>query len=263
MDKGILIMDTDVNSRSFLYDILMQLNYKVTTIPSSEGVIEILKKERSSCLILDIEALKIFDRSVNILRKIREIDNDLRVLVLVSNPEEEMLVNKFSDDKVMFLRKNVDAPAFVQVILKILGSKQSDDVAEKADFKGGILIVDDEQESGELIRGYLQRKGYSTAVAFNGEEAILKIKSIRPKVVILDILMSGMDGLCVLKQIKEIDDSIFVIITSGIQNEKVMKEASELGADTYLIKPFNLEKLEAFILGSALKQMGKKSPSEQ
>lgn len=253
MDKGILIMDTDVNSRSFLYDILTQLNYKVTTIPSSEGVIEILKKERSSCLIIDIEAIKMFGQNANILKKIREIDNDLKVLILVSNPAEEKIVNKFLDDKVMFLRKNVDAPAFVQVILKILGQKQSDGVNGKADFKGEILIVDDEQESGQLIRGYLQRKGYSTAVAFNGEEAILKVKSIRPKVVILDILMSGMDGLCVLKHIKEIDASIFVIITSGIQNEEVMKDARQLGADTYLVKPFNLEKLEAFILGSALK----------
>lgn len=253
MDKGILIMDTDVNSRSFLYDILTQLNYKVTTIPSSEGVIEILKKERSSCLIIDIEAIKMFGQNANILKKIREIDNDLKVLILVSNPAEEKIVNKFLDDKVMFLRKNVDAPAFVQVILKILGQKQSDGVNGKADFKGEILIVDDEQESGQLIRGYLQRKGYSTAIAFNGEEAILKVKSIRPKVVILDILMSGMDGLCVLKHIKEIDASIFVIITSGIQNEEVMKDARQLGADTYLVKPFNLEKLEAFILGSALK----------
>jgi hypothetical protein len=101
----------------------------------------------------------------------------------------------------------------------------------------------------------LKRLGYEVDAAFSGEEAILKIRANKFKVVILDILMPGMDGLLVLKRIKEIDDSIVVIVTSGaLKDEELIEKTIKSGAATYLSKPFNLEQLEAYILASILKK---------
>ena len=62
--------------------------------------------------------------------------------------------------------------------------------------------------------------------------------------------MPGMDGLLLLQNIKQVDSMIVVILTSGLQDENIIKEAMRLGAAAYLTKPFNLLKLEMFILAS-------------
>jgi DNA-binding response OmpR family regulator len=66
----------------------------------------------------------------------------------------------------------------------------------------------------------------------------------------MDIRMKGLDGIVALKRIKEIDRSVIVIMTTAIGNDEVIDEAMRLGADDYLVKPFNLSKLEASILNA-------------
>jgi DNA-binding response OmpR family regulator len=255
MFEYVLILDSDVERRTFLYDIFTQLNYSVTTVPSSEGLIDRLKNERPACVVMDAGNIDERKEIEALLKKIREIDNDVVVLVLSSSLTAVEMENKISDKKVGVLKRDVEKPQLMQYVLKMFEKRNNNsNEGEDVSFKGNILIVDDEEESGELVKSYLSRRGYNVSIAFNGEEAILKVKSIKPKVVILDILMAGMDGLCVLKRIKEIDNSAFVIMSSGVQDEKVIDEAKQLGADAYLVKPFNLEKLEASILSSTLKK---------
>jgi DNA-binding response OmpR family regulator len=256
MSEDVLVLDSNVERRGFLYDVLTQLNYHVTTVPSFDGLVEMLNKERPACVIVEREASQCLDNEEVVVKAIREIDSNVAVLILAAENVSEDLKNKFAPQKTSFLKSDISKPLLLDFILKILKAKEKkdEDLDETSEFKGSILIVDDEEEAGTLIKAYLDRRGYDSAIALNGEEAILKVKGIKPKIVILDILMSGMDGLCVLKRMKEIDNSIFVIITTGIHEEKIKTEALKLGADTYLTKPFNLEKLEAFILASSLKK---------
>ena len=104
-----------------------------------------------------------------------------------------------------------------------------------------------------MIQSHLSKKGYSVTTAFSGEEAIFKIETSKPDIVFLDICLPEMDGIIVLKKIKNIDQSIIVIMTTAVEDDKVIEEAMELGANGYLVKPFNLSKLEETILINVIK----------
>jgi DNA-binding NtrC family response regulator len=192
-------------------------------------------------------------KGINILKEIREVDKNIKVVILISENLAEDVQRQLSiDARTVFLRKDIDKLQLIQSICSILKEQEIDKIEKDPSFKGSIMIIDDEEEANTLIRTYLERRGYNATSVFNGEESLLKIKMNKPQIVILDIRMRGMDGMLILKRIKEIDKSIVVIMTSGISDEAVIAEAMKMGAAGYLIKPFNLAKLEAAILANTL-----------
>jgi DNA-binding NtrC family response regulator len=221
--------------RSILYEILSDLGYRITTILKDKELLETLKTERPDYIILDPTIPEV---PIEILRnKINAIDENIKVIVLENSRS---------------------VPQIVQDILKILREKDNF-LSTPRENKGmhleaNVLVVDDEKECAELIKNYLSRKGYNVDTASSGEEAIFKVKIHKPDIVLLDIRMSGIDGIIVLKTIKDIDKSIIVIMTSVMKDDDVMKEAVELGADGYLVKPFGLLKLEETILKKAIQK---------
>ena len=111
-----------------------------------------------------------------------------------------------------------------------------------------ILIVDDEPEICDILQEFLSLKGYEVFTVLNGEDAISKLKEERPHIVLLDMLMAGMNGMEVLQRIKKIDRQVGVIITTGVKDEKIAKQAIKKGADDYITKPIDLNYLETSIL---------------
>ena len=107
-----------------------------------------------------------------------------------------------------------------------------------------ILVADDEREICQFLEGFLTRRGYEVITARDGVEALSRIESERPHLVILDIRMPKMDGIEVLKKAKELDRSIGVIMLTAISEESVAKKTLEQGADDYITKPFDLEYLD-------------------
>ena len=104
------------------------------------------------------------------------------------------------------------------------------------DYK--ILVADDEAEIRSLLKLYLENEGYSVVEAVDGLEAMEKLKSDKPDLCVLDIMMPGMDGYQVLRKLRE-DSNIPVIILSAkdADSEKIL--GLNLGADDYIAKPFN------------------------
>ncbi len=101
-----------------------------------------------------------------------------------------------------------------------------------------ILVADDEAEIRSLLKLYLENEGYSVVEAVDGLEAMEKLKSDKPDLCVLDIMMPGMDGYQVLRKLRE-DSNIPVIILSAkdADSEKIL--GLNLGADDYIAKPFN------------------------
>ncbi len=101
-----------------------------------------------------------------------------------------------------------------------------------------ILVADDEAEIRSLLKLYLENEGYSVVEAVDGLEAMEKLKSDKPDLCVLDIMMPGMDGYQVLRKLRE-DSNIPVIIFSAkdADSEKIL--GLNLGADDYIAKPFN------------------------
>lgn len=115
-----------------------------------------------------------------------------------------------------------------------------------------ILIVDDEIEIRNVLGRFLSKQGYLISSAADGEEAIAKLKSEHPRIILLDIRMPKKDGIAVLKEIKKIDPAVGIIMTTAIQDEEIAKRAITLGAWDYICKPIDFFYLENSILAKAV-----------
>jgi putative two-component system response regulator len=109
------------------------------------------------------------------------------------------------------------------------------------DIKARVLIVDDNKINVELIRNQLKNLPYILHTAYDGEEAIEKIKKNPPDLVLLDLMMPKLSGFEVCRWIKENPDTQFipVIVITALQELDDKLKAIELGADDFLVKPVN------------------------
>jgi DNA-binding response OmpR family regulator len=107
-----------------------------------------------------------------------------------------------------------------------------------------VLVVDDEPDARELLSEFLTAKGYEVLTASNGEEALRKVKEDRPHLILLDVRMPKMNGLEVLKQVREIDHEVGVIMVTAVNEEETGRQALKLGAFDYITKPLDLKYLE-------------------
>jgi DNA-binding response OmpR family regulator len=112
-------------------------------------------------------------------------------------------------------------------------------------LKKKILAVDDEVDSLKIVKRILEANGYEVITAFDGEEALVKIKSENPDVVVLDVMLPKLNGEEVCKSVRS--DPVFsklpVIMLTGKVSDADRIVGRVIGADIYITKPFNLEEL--------------------
>ena len=128
--------------------------------------------------------------------------------------------------------------------------------------KKTILIVDDEKTIVDMLVYNLQKEGYNTLEANDGEEAVNIALSQKPKLVLLDIMLPKMDGLAVCKRIRQsLDIPILMISAKDEEIDKIL--GLELGADDYITKPFSVRELMARVKANLRKAelSGKSSSS--
>jgi DNA-binding response OmpR family regulator len=106
-----------------------------------------------------------------------------------------------------------------------------------------ILVVDDEPNIVELARLYLRSEGYNVEAASDGREALEKIASLHPSLVVLDLMMPEVDGWEVTRRLRESDTRtpIIMLTAKGDEADKIV--GLDMGADDYLAKPFNPREL--------------------
>lgn len=109
--------------------------------------------------------------------------------------------------------------------------------------KALIMIVDDEEGIRETLKGIFEDEGYETVTAASGEEAVRLAKETVPEVVLLDVWMSGMDGIETLQELREGNPELPVIIISGHANIEIAVKATKMGAYDILEKPLSMEKV--------------------
>jgi CheY-like chemotaxis protein len=116
--------------------------------------------------------------------------------------------------------------------------------------KPSILIVDDNRDNVEIVRAYLEARGYPITIANNGEEALALYETVKPAIVLLDVMMPGRDGweVCrIMKQHPALGKRVRVIMVTALNELGDKREALETGADDYVSKPFDLSKLAATV----------------
>ena len=116
----------------------------------------------------------------------------------------------------------------------------------EAHSRGSVLVVDDEPTIAEVVARYLERAGYRTRVAADGVAAIEAAARQRPDLVVLDLMLPRMDGLEVMRRLREQDReriAVILLTAKGEEAERVI--GLRLGADDYVVKPFSPAELVA------------------
>ncbi|MDD5174286.1 MAG: response regulator [Candidatus Omnitrophica bacterium] len=111
-----------------------------------------------------------------------------------------------------------------------------------------ILTVDDQMGIDSFFYEFFTVRNYEVFNALNGKEALKIVEKEKPRIILLDINMRGMDGIETLKKIREIDKDAVIIMVTGVKDEDTIQKAKDLGADDYITKPLSLEYLDKVVL---------------
>jgi two-component system nitrogen regulation response regulator NtrX len=106
-----------------------------------------------------------------------------------------------------------------------------------------VMIVDDEEGIRGTLSGIFSDEGFEPVTAASGEEAIRIARETSPDIVLLDVWLSGMDGIQTMRELKEIDQELPVIMISGHANVELAVKAAKIGAYDFLEKPLSMEKV--------------------
>jgi DNA-binding response OmpR family regulator len=112
--------------------------------------------------------------------------------------------------------------------------------------RGSVLVVDDEPTIAEVVSRYLERAGYRTWVAATGPQALEQVVRERPDLVVLDLMLPGIDGLEVMRRLRQAEGppiATILLTAKGEESDRVI--GLRLGADDYVVKPFSPAELVA------------------
>ena len=107
-----------------------------------------------------------------------------------------------------------------------------------------ILVIDDEQNILDLVSAYLRREGYAVHTAPDGPSGLKAARTLRPELIILDVMLPGMDGIELLVELRRSSNAYVIMLSSrGEETDKIV--GLSVGADDYLTKPFSPRELVA------------------
>jgi DNA-binding response OmpR family regulator len=127
----------------------------------------------------------------------------------------------------------------------MIATAMSRPAAKSTTPRAWVLVVDDEPTIGEIVARYLVRAGYSAQVASDGPQALDLVARQPPDLVVLDVMLPGIDGLEVLRRLRESEDPPRVILLTARGREAERVVGLRRGADDYVVKPFSPAELVA------------------
>ncbi len=109
-----------------------------------------------------------------------------------------------------------------------------------------VLIVEDDKNIAELLQMYLEKEGYAVTLAYDGGEGLSKFRTIKPDLVLLDVMMPVMDGWAVCRAIREESKTPVIMLTAKSETDDKVTGLKS-GADDYITKPFEMREVLARI----------------
>ncbi|OHB65708.1 MAG: hypothetical protein A2V70_12570 [Planctomycetes bacterium RBG_13_63_9] len=130
------------------------------------------------------------------------------------------------------------------------------------EMPGRVLLVDDEKEFVQTLSERLQMRDMGSTVAYDGQQALSLLSEEEPEVIVLDLRMPGIDGIEVLRRIKQEHQNVEVIVLTGHGSEKDREVCMELGAFAYLQKPVDMERLSQTMQQAYRKVKARADPND-
>ena len=191
---------------------------------------------------------------LTVLKEIRAIDPHAPVIIL-GGGATEVQENQARGLRVTdFVRKGLSLDVLVEGVNRVVqqpvkrqeesGNRTPDSTADTGET---VLIVDDEQLVRDLLVQFLSLRGYRTLSAKDGPQALSMVEEVYPDLILLDLMLPGMNGVEVLRRLRDKHFTGAIIIVTGTYDEELLEDAWSLHPQEVISKPIDLEKLLAII----------------
>jgi DNA-binding NtrC family response regulator len=222
----ILLVDDEKEFVESLSERLSLRDLKADVAYDGEQALEALKKEEPDVMILDLRMPGI--DGTEVLRRVKKEHPNVEVVILTGHGTDKDEKEALRLGAAAYLKKPVDIEQLVGAVHK---------------EKLNVLLVDDEKEFVESLSERLALRNLRANVAHDGEQALEALEKGKPDVMVLDLRMPGIDGIEVLRRVRQDHPDMAVVILTGHGTDKDEKEAMRLGASAYLKKPVDVDHL--------------------
>ena len=229
--ETVLVVDDDANIRRFLTYELQNKGYKVFEASNGKEAIDLARKYHPDLITMDIQMPDINGFDVTAVLKNDDDTKEIPVLILSVVDDKEKAYKLGAND--CLTKPFTKEKLIAKVNQLLIGTKKM------------ILVVDDDKSLVKSIKYQLEHRGYSTLVAYDGKEALELVKSQRPDLILLDIIMPNMNGYEVIKALKAKPETsdISIVLMTGIDIDGGRNKALSVGATDYITKGSGLNKL--------------------
>lgn len=242
----ILVADDESMVRQLCYDLFSKEGHQVITVGRGDQVLEMIRTQKPDLVLLDISIPG--EQGLSLLERMnREAGKKMAVVIFSGAVTPELEKQAMTLGAIDVIHKGLGIHELRDKVNKILAAKHLVFGEPRDRSKDKILVVDDDDAVRGLLVTFLHKKGIRVIEANSGELALMLVEKERPNMILLDVTMPGMDGILTLKKIREIDPEVGIVMASAVQDEQIAREATELGAYAYVLKPFDLQYLEMVV----------------
>jgi DNA-binding response OmpR family regulator len=243
----LLVIDDDRLNCDMLHSVFTRQGYQVLTATSGQEGLELFHKRNPRVTLLDLRMPGMDGLAV--LKEIRAHDPAAGVILLgggaTDDQENQARELRASD----FFRKGLSLDMLIGVVNQVAQQdvrrkpEQGTALQSHPALNETVLIVDDDALVRDLLARFLELRGYQVRTAKSGIDALSMVADFKPDVMVLDLAMPGMNGLDVLRSLREKEYTGGIILLTGNHNDDLLEKAWALGSQEALGKPVDLERL--------------------
>ncbi|MFV1996903.1 MAG: PleD family two-component system response regulator [Acidiferrobacterales bacterium] len=256
---SLLIVDDNAMNRDMLARRLARDGYVITTASGGREALQCVDRQNFDLVLLDILMPDIDGYKVLEEMKADARTREIPVVMLTAVHEMDSVVRCFEMGVEDYLTKPFNIPFVKSRISSCLRSASVKGMVDSKGVPSGaqehrLLIVDDNAMNRDMLARRLEREGYHITTVDGARRALELMDQEHFDLVLLDILMPDMDGYEMLERLKSVDATkeIPVIMLTAVNEVESVKHCIDLGAEDYLIKPFNAVLLKSRIAATLL-----------
>ncbi|GEM_PF-1324846 len=237
---SVLIVDSDKNTLTFLTGMLIEKGFSRSMgITTGEGITDIIDEKKPDIVLLNIDIKG--ENSIDILFRVKAKNPGLPVIMLTRSDCRELAEAAIKKGASSYIVQTGTENDIAQALKgQLQRYRQEKPRGKYCD----ILVIDDDLDILDMVKSYLQSNDYTCEIVSKPDKAVNKLLSAKPKLVLLDIVMPGINGIDLLNEIKRADPKAKVIMMSGISDHDICINAIKSGASGYITKPFSLQQLK-------------------
>jgi len=247
---SVLIVDDEPAVREVFSHLLKKNEYKILKAASGREALQIIEHEKIDICFLDIRMPEM--DGLKTLPLMKAADPHVQIIIITAYRDTNEALEALNLGAVDYINKPFDHEDIERLIHKYINRRERefpellDGVGQSGSQEKSapalkpaarILIVDDEKDINEIFKKTLTKAGYEVTSVTDGVQAVYEFKKKVYHVVLVDLKIAGLDGIAVMKAVKEIRPSTEVIIVTGFGSLESAQEALRAGAYDYLLKP--------------------------